>query len=113
MHILAVASEAYPLVKTGGLADVVGALPAALAKHGVTVTTLLPGYPAMVQATRGGRVVHHWPDLLGVEARLIEAQLGDQPLLILDAPELFARPGGPYAAPGTASPWPSASWCPG
>ena len=97
MHILAVASEAYPLVKTGGLADVVGALPAALAALGLTVTTLLPGYPAMAQATRGGRVVHHWPDLLGVEARLIEAQLGDQPLLILDAPALYARPGGPYA----------------
>jgi starch synthase len=100
MHVLSVASEAYPLVKTGGLADVVGALPAALAKHGVETTTLLPGYPAMAQATRGGRVVHHWPDLLGVEARLIEAQgergLADTPLLILDAPQLYARPGGPY-----------------
>ena len=96
MHVLAVASECYPLVKTGGLADVVGALPAALARHGVEVATLLPGYPAMAQATRGGRVVHHWPDLLGTEARLIEARLGQQPLLVLDAPELYARPGGPY-----------------
>lgn len=136
MHVLAVASEAYPLVKTGGLADVVGALPAALAKHGIAVTTLLPGYPAMTQATRDGRVVHHWPDLLGVEARLIEvgperpsrapakagaqgrkrhdrgpglpsqehgsgadlakSALTDQPLLVLDAPHLYARPGGPY-----------------
>lgn len=97
MRVLAVASECYPLVKTGGLADVVGALPAALAQHGVEVTTLLPGYPAMASATRGGRVVHHWPDLLGTEARLIETRLGEQPLLVLDAPELYARPGGPYA----------------
>ncbi|SFP68122.1 glycogen synthase GlgA [Sphingomonas rubra] len=97
MRVLAVASECYPLVKTGGLADVVGALPAALAHHGVVTTTLLPGYPAMAQATRSGRVVHRWPDLLGAEARLIETQLGTQPLLVLDAPELYARPGGPYA----------------
>lgn len=97
MHVLAVASEAYPLVKTGGLADVVGALPAALAALGVKTTTLLPGYPAMAQATRGGRVVHHWPDLFGVEARLIEARLADTPLLVLDAPRLYARAGGPYA----------------
>ena len=97
MRILSVASEAYPLVKTGGLADVVGALPAALSPHGIATTTLLPGYPAMAAATRNGRVAHHWPDLLGVEARLIEARIGEHPLLVLDAPELFARPGGPYA----------------
>ena len=47
MQVLSVAAEAYPLVKTGGLGDVVGALPGALADHGVTVTTLLPGYPAV------------------------------------------------------------------
>ena len=45
LRVLAVASEFFPLVKTGGLADVVGALPAALAPAGVEVTTLLPGYP--------------------------------------------------------------------
>lgn len=45
LKVLSVASEAVPLVKTGGLADVVGALPAALAGHGVEMTTLLPGYP--------------------------------------------------------------------
>ena len=43
MEVLSVASEAFPLVKTGGLADVVGALPAALAAEGVRVRTLLPG----------------------------------------------------------------------
>ena len=41
--VLSVASEAYPLVKTGGLADVVGALPAALAPHGVAVKMQLAG----------------------------------------------------------------------
>ena len=43
MNILSVASEVYPLVKTGGLADVVGALPSALLPHGVKTRTLVPG----------------------------------------------------------------------
>lgn len=42
--MLFAASEAMPLVKTGGLADVVGALPKALAEHGAEVTVVLPKY---------------------------------------------------------------------
>ncbi|WP_123040958.1 glycogen synthase GlgA [Cohnella candidum] len=44
MKILFAASEAMPLVKTGGLADVVGALPKSLAKRGFDVTVMLPKY---------------------------------------------------------------------
>jgi starch synthase len=99
IHALSVASEAYPLVKTGGLADVVGALPDALAPHGIATTTLLPGYPRVLAHVAGAEVVHHWPDLLGVEARLLAGVLGEQPLLVLDAPALFARDGGPYGDP--------------
>ncbi len=96
MRVLSVASEAYPLIKTGGLADVVGALPAALAPHGVAMTTLLPGYPALAAATKGGTIVHRYTDLFGAPARIIAAQIGEHPLLVLDAPALFARDGGPY-----------------
>ncbi|MBD8639522.1 glycogen synthase GlgA [Sphingomonas sp. CFBP 13733] len=96
MRVLSVASEAYPLIKTGGLADVVGALPAALARHGVAMTTFLPGYPALTAVMRTAKVVHRYTDLLGVEARILMANIGDHPLLILDAPGLFARGGGPY-----------------
>ena len=96
MRVLSVASEAYPLVKTGGLADVVGALPAALAPHGVSVTTMIPGFPAVMAAVFG-RAVHRWRNLLGVEARLIAGEIAGHPLLVLDAPRLFAREGGPYA----------------
>jgi starch synthase len=46
--VLSVASEIYPLIKTGGLADVAGALPAALAREDVVIRTLLPGYPAVM-----------------------------------------------------------------
>ncbi|EZP48849.1 glycogen synthase GlgA [Sphingomonas sp. RIT328] len=96
LSVLSVASEAFPLVKTGGLADVVGALPDALAPHGVATTTMIPGYPAIGKAIKGAKVVRRWPRLLGAEARLLRARIGDHPLLVLDAPALFARPGGLY-----------------
>ena len=56
--VLSVASECAPLVKTGGLADVAGALPAALAGEGVEKRTLLPGYAAVMEAWLdcGGRL---------------------------------------------------------
>jgi starch synthase len=44
MRVLEVASEAVPFAKTGGLADVAGALPGALARLGCDVTLVLPGY---------------------------------------------------------------------
>ena len=45
LKVLSVASEIFPLIKTGGLADVVGALPAAFAREDVEIRTLVPGYP--------------------------------------------------------------------
>jgi starch synthase len=97
ISVLSVASEAVPLVKTGGLADVVGALPGAVAPHGVEMTTFLPGYPAVLQAIGAARALHRYDDLLGHKARILKAKLGEHPLLVLDAPTLFARDGGPYA----------------
>ena len=47
IRVLSVASECAPLVKTGGLADVVGALPAALARQGWDMRVLLPAYRAL------------------------------------------------------------------
>ncbi|MEK7300689.1 MAG: glycogen/starch synthase, partial [Nitrospirota bacterium] len=44
MNIVMAASEAVPYVKTGGLADVAGALPVELAKLGHTVTLIVPRY---------------------------------------------------------------------
>lgn len=105
LKVLSVASEAVPLVKTGGLADVAGALPAAVAPHGVEMTALLPGYPAVMKAIGKGRAVHTYADLLGQPARLVAAKLGGHPLVVLDAPAWFAREGGPYADPAGRD-WP-------
>ena len=52
MKVLSVASELYPLIKTGGLADVAGALPLALGAHAIETKTLIPGYPAVMKAIK-------------------------------------------------------------
>ena len=105
MRVLSVASEAVPLVKTGGLADVVGALPGAVAGEGVAITTLLPGFPAVLRAVRRAKEVHSWTSLLGVPARLLMGKLGEHPLLVLDAPGLYQRDGTPYCDM-TGQDWP-------
>jgi starch synthase len=96
IEVLAVASELYPLVKTGGLADVTGALPAALAPHGVRVRTLLPAYRSVLAGLEGARTVRRMPGFYGGDARLLSAKAAGLELFVLDAPHLYDRPGGPY-----------------
>ncbi|WP_062781874.1 glycogen synthase GlgA [Novosphingobium capsulatum] len=97
LRVLSIASEAVPLIKTGGLADVAGALPDAVAPHGVAMTTILPGYPAVTKALGKAKAIHQWDSLLGEPARLLAGKLGSHPLLVVDSPNLFSRDGGPYA----------------
>jgi starch synthase len=97
--VLSVASEVFPLAKTGGLADVAGALPPALAAAGVKVVTLLPGYPGVLAAVRDAEAVHAWPSLHGGPARLLSARAAGLDLLVLDAPHLYGRAGNPYVGP--------------
>lgn len=116
-RVLSVASECAPLIKTGGLADVVGALPAALEPLGWHTRVLLPGYPVVAEklAAAGTRLrrVWHTDDLFGGPATVRRgvyrtgADGGDGDaggagldLMVLDAPHLFDRPGGPYTVDG-------------
>ncbi|HUO23553.1 MAG TPA: glycogen synthase GlgA [Caulobacteraceae bacterium] len=96
LDVLAVVSEIYPLIKTGGLADVAGALPPALAPLDVRVRTLVPGYPAVLAALDKSSVARALPDLYGRPARVLRAAAGALDLFVLDAPHLYDRPGGPY-----------------
>ena len=97
ISVLSVVSELYPLIKTGGLADVAGALPGALAPLGVQVSSLLPAYPRLMERLEGAEEITRFHDLMGVPARLVGGRGPDgQNLLLLDAPELYDRPGGPY-----------------
>jgi starch synthase len=99
LRVLAVASECAPIIKTGGLADVVGALPAALVPHDVRVTTLLPGYPSVMAAIGAGRVLRRFEDMFGGPATLRRGEAAGLDLLVLEAPHLFDRPGNPYLNP--------------
>ncbi|SOC84575.1 starch synthase [Ensifer adhaerens] len=96
MKVLSVASEIYPLIKTGGLADVAGALPLAMGHHGVEMRSLIPGYPAVMTKVGKTKKVATIPSLFGVKANILFATHEGLELYILDAPDFFKREGGPY-----------------
>jgi len=105
VRVLSVASELFPLIKIGGLADVTGALPIALKAEGVDVRTVVPGYPSVMSSLGPVEGVLHLPHFFGGEARLLKATACELGLFVLDAPHLFARPGNPYLTPGGVD-WP-------
>lgn len=99
MRVLVAASEAYPLIKTGGLADVAGALPAALGKLGVDARIVLPGYPSVLAKVTDRRAEIDLGEVLAAHhVRLIESRMPDSgvPVWIVDCPSLYHRGGGPY-----------------
>ena len=98
-RVLSVASECVPLVKTGGLADVVGALPGALAGTGWDMRVLLPAYRALRAQAKGWPVVWEEADLWGGPGRVLAGEVAGVPLLLLDAAHLYDRDGGPYSGP--------------
>lgn len=100
MRVLYVSTEVHPALKTGGLADVNGALPPALRGQGVDVRLLLPGFPALrAAATALGAAVALGRGPGGLEARLLPCRLGDVPAWLIDAPAAYDRPGNPYLGP--------------
>ena len=98
LKVLFATSEVAPLIKTGGLADVSGALPAALRAIGVDVRVLVPGYNQVISQLAQPRVVAILDGLLGFpSARLLSSTIAHGvPLLVLDCPSLYQREGGPY-----------------
>lgn len=97
--------ECYPLVKTGGLADVAGALPPALAPLGVEARVLLPAYPGVRRQVGAVRSVAPLPSLFGGEGELLAGSAAGLDVLLIDAPHLFDRGGGPYLDPAGRD-WP-------
>ncbi len=88
---LLIGSEALPFSKTGGLGDVLGALPAAIARLGWDVTLVLPKYRG---TSPGGTFVERLPITVGAfsrEVSLYESALGDARVLLVDCPELYDR----------------------
>ena len=99
MHILFVTSEAYPLIKTGGLADVSGSLPAALRELDADVRILIPGYPAVLNQLIDSQYLCSVEQLPVVgRADLVMGYMPDTgvPVIAIDCPSLYERDGGPY-----------------
>lgn len=89
-----VSSEASPLAKTGGLADVVGALPAALRDHGDEAAVVIPRYGS-IDLTSARRVYDHLPVYLGPAGFPVSIYqaAAEFPLYLVDCPPLFDRKG--------------------
>ncbi len=99
MKVLHVAAEVFPLVKTGGLADVMAALPVAQADLGADVRLLLPGLPPVLEGVQGARTVINIGASFGaLRARLLLARMPGSklPVYVVDAPHLYRRGGSPY-----------------
>ncbi|MDR3415316.1 MAG: glycogen synthase GlgA [Nevskia sp.] len=110
LKVLHAASECQPLAKTGGLADVVAALPAALTAVGVEARVCLPAYRGVKQqisdlAWVGG------VNVLGQDFGVLEGSLPERglKLWLIDCPHLYERPGDPYhdmhGRPWHDNPW--------
>ena len=95
IRVLSSASEVFPIVKTGGMADVVGALPKAVRPHGVEITTLVPGYPSVLAGRRNVVPVLEL-EVLGEAARVLSCHSEGLDLLVLECSPLYERGGGPY-----------------
>ncbi len=95
MKVLHVCSELYPLLKTGGLADVIGALPFAQKAIGMDTRILLPAYPAISSGINDTHIVAEFDNFAG-HIVLRYGEYKGVGIYLIDAPHLYAREGNPY-----------------
>jgi len=95
MRVLHVCSELYPLLKTGGLADVLGALPKAQIEVGIDARILIPAFPAIRQGLPDTVLVAQTDSFVGpINVHL--SHYDGVPVYMIEAPGLYDRPGSPY-----------------
>lgn len=100
MKVLFVTSEVFPLIKTGGLADVSGSLPSALKNLNVDVRVLIPGYPSVLNQLNDLQHIasfHHLPIVQDVELLLGTIPDSQVKVMVIKSSILYERGGGPYA----------------
>ena len=95
--ILYISSEAYPLIKTGGLADVAGSLPPTLLKNNQNVRLLIPAYPDVKKKLVKKKIIAT-TSYYNLPTSIIESRLPGTNVVVwaVDCPSAFERPGGPY-----------------
>ncbi len=100
MRVLHVCTEIYPLLKTGGLADVLAGLTPAQIRLGADVRLLVPAFPAFREKIEDQQLVAELgPHFGAAAARLHIGRLpsGGAHVYLIDAPEFYGRPGNPYS----------------
>lgn len=102
MNVLQVSAEIFPLLKTGGLADVAGALPGALIAAGCDARVLLPGFAPILTDLQGDFVLDELTAPWGETVRLRLGRLASLGVMayVIDAPSLYLRAGTPYEDAG-------------
>lgn len=106
-RILFCASEAYPLIKTGGLADVAGSLPRALLNLKHDVRLVLPAYQSVMASLKTRPQVRYQTRIDDYPVGILQTSLPGTrvPVWLVDCPPLFDRPGNPYHDQ-QGEPWP-------
>jgi len=107
LRILHVAAELFPWVRTGGLGDVIAALPPALIDLGVDARLVLPGFAGFVDAFELGQSLRLRTPFAVERVRVARTLLPGSGVAayIVDDPALYDRPGNPYTAPDGGD-WP-------
>lgn len=110
MNILFATSEAHPLIKTGGLADVSGSLPQAYAKLKHKVKLILPAYGDIWEKVQHDRVIADFNvggcgRMIHVRIHQVQMEAVGLPILLVDVPELFNRTGNPYLSADGSDWW--------
>lgn len=96
-RVLFCASEAFPLVKTGGLADVAGSLTPELQAHGHDVWLMIPAYRSVLAKIQSAESIATFK-INEYQVRLLKTFLPSTQVMtiLVDCPELYDRPGTPY-----------------
>lgn len=100
MKVLFISSEVFPLIKTGGLADVSGSLPTALQGLGVDIRILMPGYPSALKQLNDLQLIatiNHLPHIDHAELLLGTIEDTQVKVIVIKSASLYERDGGPYA----------------
>ncbi|WP_337242101.1 glycogen synthase GlgA [Proteus faecis] len=95
MNVLHCCSELFPLLKTGGLADVMGSLPLAQKKIGLDARVVIPAFPAIKDNIPDLKLVTNIDTFAG-NISLLYGQYRGVDIYLIDAPHLYQRTGSPY-----------------